>query len=150
LPSLAFGDLGVTRVETLEHATFEALQQKLLIQRLAAWGMHFDGHGGLMLRCQSCQSLEPPGTLTCSQCTTALSNAPALGVLIFERNGGYELITTEELGAVLYNAGIRTYAALASTTPEQLLEIVQARSPVPPDVASWIAQARELAATAHE
>lgn len=50
----------------------------------------------------------------------------------------------------LYNAGIRTYAALASTTPEQLLEIVQARSPVPPDVASWIAQARELAATAHE
>ncbi|HHY55648.1 MAG TPA: DUF4332 domain-containing protein [Chloroflexi bacterium] len=45
----------------------------------------------------------------------------------------------------LYNAGIRTYAALAHTPPEQLLEIVQARSPVPPDVASWIAQARELA-----
>lgn len=45
----------------------------------------------------------------------------------------------------LYNAGIRTYAALANTTPEQLLEIVQARSPVPPDVASWIAQAQELA-----
>jgi predicted flap endonuclease-1-like 5' DNA nuclease len=45
----------------------------------------------------------------------------------------------------LYNAGIRTYAALANTTPEQLLEIVQARVPVPPDVASWIAQARKLA-----
>jgi predicted flap endonuclease-1-like 5' DNA nuclease len=50
----------------------------------------------------------------------------------------------------LYNAGIRTYTALASTTPEQLLEIVQARSPIPPDVASWISQALALAAQAHE
>lgn len=50
----------------------------------------------------------------------------------------------------LYNAGIRTYAALANTTPEALLEIVQARSPVPPDVASWIAQAQELAARAQK
>ncbi|HAJ37083.1 MAG TPA: hypothetical protein DCL15_15495 [Chloroflexi bacterium] len=47
----------------------------------------------------------------------------------------------------LYNAGIRTYAALANTSPEQLLEIVQARSPVPPDVTSWIAQAQNLADT---
>lgn len=45
----------------------------------------------------------------------------------------------------LYSAGIRTYAALADTAPEQLLEIVQAQSPVPPDVASWIAQAQALA-----
>jgi predicted flap endonuclease-1-like 5' DNA nuclease len=45
----------------------------------------------------------------------------------------------------LYNAGIRTYAALAQSSPDQLLEIVQARSPVPPDVASWIEQAGKLA-----
>jgi predicted flap endonuclease-1-like 5' DNA nuclease len=45
----------------------------------------------------------------------------------------------------LYSAGIRTYAALANTAPEQLLEIVQARSPIPPDVASWIAEAQALA-----
>ena len=113
LPSVAAGDLGIARVETLEHATFEALQQKLLIQRLAAWGMHFDGHGGLMLRCRKCKSLEPPGTSVCSQCNTLLSNAPALGVLIFERNGGYDLITTEELGSVLYNADIRFALLLA-------------------------------------
>lgn len=107
LPSFAAGDLGLMRIETLEHATFEALQQKLLIQRLAAWGMHFDGHGGLMLRCRKCKSLEPPGTSVCSQCNTSLSNVPALGVLLFERNGGYDLITTEELGSVLYNADVR-------------------------------------------
>jgi hypothetical protein len=107
LPSVAAGDLGIARLESLEHATFEALQQKLLIQRLAAWGMHFDGHGGLMLRCRKCKSLEPPGTSVCAQCNTSLSNASALGVLIFERNGGYDLITTEELGSVLYNADVR-------------------------------------------
>jgi hypothetical protein len=107
LPSIAFGDLGLMRIETLEHATFDALQQKLLIQRLAAWGMHFDGHGGLMLRCRNCKSLEMPGTSVCSQCNASLSDAPALGVLLFERKGGYDLITTEELGSVLYNAGIR-------------------------------------------
>lgn len=45
----------------------------------------------------------------------------------------------------LYSAGIRTYAALANTAPEQLLEIVQARSPIPPDVASWITEAQALA-----
>ena len=107
LPSVAAGDLGIARVETLEHATFEALQQKLLIQRLTVWGMHFDGHGGLMLRCRKCKSLEPQGTSVCSQCNTSLSNASALGVLIFERNGGYDLVTTEELGSVLYNADVR-------------------------------------------
>ena len=45
----------------------------------------------------------------------------------------------------LYSAGIRTYAALANTAPERILEIVQARSPIPPDVASWIAEAQALA-----
>ena len=107
MPSFAAGDLGLLRIETLEHATFEALQQKLLIQRLAAWGMHFDGHGGLMLRCRKCKTLETPGTPTCSQCGVSLSEAPASGVLLFERNGGYDLITTEELGSVLYNADVR-------------------------------------------
>ena len=107
MPPIATGDLGLMRIETLEHATFESLQQRLLIQRLAAWGMHFDGHGGLMLRCRKCKTLEVPGTPSCSQCNKTLADAPALGVLLFERNGGYDLITTEELGSVLYNADVR-------------------------------------------
>lgn len=45
----------------------------------------------------------------------------------------------------LYNAGIRTYAALAQATPEDLLAICQSRSPVAPDVAGWIDQAKKLA-----
>lgn len=54
------------------------------------------------------------------------------------------------IGAVyeqrLYNAGIRTYAALAATAPEQLLQICHTGAPVAPDVASWIEQARRRAA----
>lgn len=54
------------------------------------------------------------------------------------------------IGAVyeqrLYSAGIRTYAALAATTPEQLLQICHTGGPVAPDVASWIEQARRRAA----
>ena len=49
----------------------------------------------------------------------------------------------------LYNAGIRTYKALAATTPEQLAHIVKARKPLQPDYQSWIDQARALMQSAH-
>lgn len=45
----------------------------------------------------------------------------------------------------LYDAGVRTYAALASVTPQQLEEICASRSPVPPDYVGWIEAARRLA-----
>ncbi|GIV71745.1 MULTISPECIES: helix-hairpin-helix domain-containing protein [Caldilinea] len=45
----------------------------------------------------------------------------------------------------LYEAGIRTYRDLASTTPERLAEIIKPRPPAQPDFAHWIAQARQLA-----
>ena len=44
----------------------------------------------------------------------------------------------------LYTAGIRTYRALAGTSPEQLAAIVKAQKPLQPDYQSWIAQARAL------
>lgn len=46
----------------------------------------------------------------------------------------------------LYDAGIRTYAALANATPEALQQICASRSPIPPDYAAWIEAARKLAA----
>lgn len=45
----------------------------------------------------------------------------------------------------LYEAGIRTYRDLASTTPEHLAEIIKPRPPAQPDFARWIAQAQQLA-----
>ena len=44
----------------------------------------------------------------------------------------------------LYDAGIYTYRSLAAATPEQLAAICGSRMPVPPDYASWIAQAQIL------
>lgn len=46
----------------------------------------------------------------------------------------------------LYDAGIRTYERLAAATPEELASVCAGHMPVKPDFASWIAQARELAA----
>lgn len=45
----------------------------------------------------------------------------------------------------LYDAGIRTYAALAQATPELLQQAITPRSPIPPDYASWIESAKKLA-----
>jgi predicted flap endonuclease-1-like 5' DNA nuclease len=44
----------------------------------------------------------------------------------------------------LYAAGLRSYAALAAATPEQLAAICQARKPLEPDYAGWIRQAQQL------
>jgi len=45
----------------------------------------------------------------------------------------------------LYDAGIRTYAALAQATPETLTQAIASRSPIPPDYAGWIEAAKKLA-----
>jgi predicted flap endonuclease-1-like 5' DNA nuclease/uncharacterized RDD family membrane protein YckC len=44
----------------------------------------------------------------------------------------------------LYDAGIRSYAALATSTPAELARIVKAPKPSQPDYASWIEQAARL------
>jgi predicted flap endonuclease-1-like 5' DNA nuclease len=48
----------------------------------------------------------------------------------------------------LYSAGICSYAALAAATPEQLAEICKAPTFHRPDYTYWIAQARQMVATA--
>lgn len=50
----------------------------------------------------------------------------------------------------LAEAGITTFEQLAQTTPDQLLEIVQAADWQAVDPAAWIAHARELAASTGE
>ncbi|MBK8046391.1 MAG: hypothetical protein IPK16_04205 [Anaerolineales bacterium] len=44
----------------------------------------------------------------------------------------------------LYEAGVRTYRALAAMTPAQLAQICSPRSGAKPDYASWIAQAQAM------
>jgi predicted flap endonuclease-1-like 5' DNA nuclease len=68
--------------------------------------------------------------------------------LIWEGPAVDDFESIEGIGKVfehrLYDAGIRTYAALAEASVEELAEICQAPDLSPPDFDSWIAQARRL------
>ena len=46
----------------------------------------------------------------------------------------------------LYEAGVTTYAQIATMTPEQLNDICQPKPPLRPKYDRWIAQAQELVA----
>ncbi|MEJ2733934.1 MAG: CHAT domain-containing protein, partial [Anaerolineae bacterium] len=96
LPVLAPIDLPLGNVETLAPATFERLQQRLLIERMALWGLHFDGHGRLI----------------------SLPDGRQTGALAFEHNGDVEWITTEHLASVLYNAHVQLALLLACETAQ--------------------------------
>jgi hypothetical protein len=109
-------NLPVERIETLLHATFEQLQRKLLIERIALWGLHFDGHGGIARQCGACEALYSAYARACPACGASLADAKQVGVLAFERDGDAEWITTEQLGAVLYNARVRLALLLACET----------------------------------
>lgn len=109
LPELAIGDLPVPKILTLDHASFEEFERKLLIERLATWGMHFDGHGFAFLACVCGASVEAAALLRdpqarCERCRTPLALARLTGVLAFEQNSGPRYVTTQEVGTVLYNS----------------------------------------------
>jgi len=115
LPPITAVDLAIERIETLPHATFQQLHHRLLIERMELWGLHFDGHGGLMLRCRTCEALHSLNAQTCF-CGASLSDAKRIGALAFERNGDVEWITAAELASVLYNAQVRLAVLLACET----------------------------------
>ena len=56
LPPITVIDLGLRRIETLQHATFERFLHKLLIERVASWGLQFDGHGTVRQQCSECDA----------------------------------------------------------------------------------------------
>ncbi|MGB8645210.1 MAG: CHAT domain-containing protein [Anaerolineae bacterium] len=105
--------LPMPQVLTLPNATFDALSQKLLIERPPLWGLQFDGHGGMLLKCSQCDGFNSPTWTACSKCSHSLQDAKLVGVLAFEKKGDVDWITTEEFGAVLYNAHIRLAMLLA-------------------------------------
>lgn len=113
LPPLQFDDLGVPRLETLAHASFTHLSQKLLVEEAPCWGLHFDGHGGLVLQCPQCDGISLPAARFCRACGSGLADAQRIGGLAFERRGQVEWVTAADVGAVLYNAHIRLALLLA-------------------------------------
>ncbi|MBN1312762.1 MAG: FHA domain-containing protein [Anaerolineae bacterium] len=116
LPPITAIDLKFKPQETLPHATFEGFTRRLLIDRLALWGLQFDGHGALAFQCPKCDALSGPDALTCRSCGESLKGAKRIGALAFEKNGDVSWVPTGEFGAVLYNAHVRLAMLLACET----------------------------------
>jgi hypothetical protein len=113
---LSLADLTAVPVDTLRHATFDALRDRLLIERLDAWGLHFDGHGALLRQCRVCETLNDAGATRCLACQNPLDDGRWVGALAFERQGVTDWVTTAEMGATLYNAEVQFAMLLACET----------------------------------
>src|SRR5262245_33543798 len=116
LQSINVTDLPLKRVELLLHATFEQFVQKLLIERLALWGLQFDGHGGLVLQSHKCGMVNTPDATLCKNCKNSLLDAQQISALAFEHSDGVSWISTKEFGSVLYNAKVWLALLLACET----------------------------------
>lgn len=116
LPPIIAVDLMVKPLETLPNATFDGFLRKLLIDRLALWGLQFDGHGALAASCPKCNTLNDPDAEKCRKCEKSLANAKRVGALAFESKGGVNWVPTDEFGSVLYNAKVRLAMLLACET----------------------------------
>lgn len=109
-------ELPVTKSETLHPATFDQLLRKLLIERLALWGVQFTGDGALLPQCPKCEAINPLTASVCRQCKSALAEAKQVSVLAFAHNGEVDWVSTKEFGAVLFNAKAQLALLLASET----------------------------------
>lgn len=116
LPPINVIELIMERIETLRHATFEQFMRKLLIERMAFWGLQFEGHGALILRCRKCDAANALDAGNCHMCNASLSDAKQVSVLAFERNGDVDWIPIGEFGSVLYNARVQLALLLACET----------------------------------
>jgi len=116
LPSFDVVDLETEKIETLRHATFDQLQFKLLIERMALWGLYFHGHGALKLQCRNCDTVNDLQAKSCRKCSISLSGAKQVGALAFESNGEPDWISTEQFGSVLYNAEVQLVLLLSCET----------------------------------
>ncbi len=116
LPPINTPELKIKPVETLPNATFEDLLRRLLLERITMWGLHFDGHGALVIQCPNCDTLNGPDAKVCRECDKPLEGAKHIGALAFERGGDINWVPTSELGSVLYNTEIRLVMLLACET----------------------------------
>lgn len=114
LPVIAGASPGVEPLEILQPALYEQLMVRLLIDRLAAWGLQFNGHGALVVQCGRCETVNSLGTTSCRQCGASLAGGLPQGALAFERNGEVDWIPVKNFGEILFNAHIQLAVLLAS------------------------------------
>ncbi len=113
LPPIAKIALAVKNILDVPNASFDSIEDKLLIERINPWGFHFDGHGAVVQRCGTCGALNSGTAETCRTCSKPLTGAERLGALAFDREEQPEWITSEQLAAVLYNADVQLITLMA-------------------------------------
>ena len=102
LPPIEAMKLSLDKIDTVKPGTFEQMMRRLLIERVEMWGLQFDGHGALVVRCKKCDTLNGLDAKECHNCETALSGAEQVGALAFEGDGKINWVPTDEfrLGAL--------------------------------------------------
>src|SRR5574341_699845 len=113
LPPITTVDLAGGKIEKMEDASFDNFMRKLLVERLKLWGLQFDGHGALVLRCRNCDTLNARAEKTCYNCNKSLADAEEIGALAFERGNDANWVPTEEFGSILYNSKVKLAVLLA-------------------------------------
>lgn len=107
-------DLPLERLATLADATSEQLQRALLMDQLNPWGVQLDASVALARRCGACEALNQPAARFCRSCGASLVTARRASALAFRRDRAAEWVGAEELGALLYNAGVRLAVVMAA------------------------------------
>lgn len=114
LPPISAVHLDVKNLLELRDASFDQLEDKLLIERLKVWGLQFDGHGALVSRCPQCGALNAAEAVSCRKCKTDLKvGREQIGALAFEEEGAVVWVPGDQVAAVLYNADVQLITLLA-------------------------------------
>lgn len=108
--------LPIQPIKTIPHATFNLFVHKILMDQINAWGIHFDGHGGVRRRCKRCDLSNDLSRENCESCGAELKTERELGFLAFEKNKKADWISAKEFGPVLFNADIQFALLLACET----------------------------------
>ena len=99
---------------TTSEASFEQFTRSLLLERKRFSGFQFDGHCAVFARCAACEQLNFTSAGACHACSHPLAGALRISALAFERaNGNVDWIPADEVGGIVYNAGLDYLALLA-------------------------------------
>ncbi len=110
---------GLIHVVVLNDPTYAGLVQAL--NHSPYHILHFDGHGGYVVRCPSCDRLQPAKRATCTYCGRSLVDAQPQGCLVFEGEDAERqphYVKAEEFAVALAKRHIRlcVISACQSTT----------------------------------
>ncbi len=114
LPAIRTDNLALEQLETLKNITFEQFMFKMLIDRLALWGLQFNGHGARVNQCGHCEAINTLSAVTCTQCQAEINDSRQTSAFAFNRNGQADWVPANAFGEILFNAQVQFALLLSS------------------------------------